>query len=161
MPELKRVLFEEYGGFADKRIKRLENGRVFLIDDRENGALGADNKPLSWFCSMYVEVVDDDHCRLILHNWPTSDRLERWSADHRVNTDGAFAMNITRGSQALVSELAGLMRAIVAPGARYGVNFYKHSCPRVAASLDRLKNALDRAWIPGGSREPQPDTGLF
>jgi hypothetical protein len=54
---------------------------------------------------------------------------------------------VTRGSQLLLSELAQAIRAIVAAGApRYSVPSYKYVCPRTAASLERLKAALDRAW---------------
>ena len=31
---LKRKLFDEYGGFRDKRIKNLDQGERFIIDDR-------------------------------------------------------------------------------------------------------------------------------
>ena len=47
------------------------------------------------------------------------------------------------------------MKAIVAPGARYDTNYYKHSCPRVAKSLEELRTALDRAWTPGSKGSPK------
>ena len=51
MPTLKRVLFDTYDGFADKRVKKLENATTFIVDDRnEGGVIGADKEPLSWFC---------------------------------------------------------------------------------------------------------------
>lgn len=34
---LKQVLFDAYGGFADKRFKNLDKGRLFIIDDRGPG----------------------------------------------------------------------------------------------------------------------------
>ena len=32
--DLKQVLFNAYGGFADKRIKTLDKGALFIVDDR-------------------------------------------------------------------------------------------------------------------------------
>ena len=56
MNTLKKVLFEEYDGFADKRIKKLETGSTFIVDDRTDGDQGADKKLFGWFCSMFVDV---------------------------------------------------------------------------------------------------------
>lgn len=41
MSSLKQRLLEEYDGFADKRIKKLESGSLFIADDRGGGDHGA------------------------------------------------------------------------------------------------------------------------
>jgi len=46
---LKKALFEAYGGFADKRIKKLESGSIFVVDDRSDGDRGADGKLYGYF----------------------------------------------------------------------------------------------------------------
>lgn len=162
MPELKAVLFETYGGFADKRVKKLDNASTFLVDDRdEGGVIGADRKPLSWFCHIYADAVSDDELRVRLANVPTNAKVEKWGAKNGTTpTHGmqpSLQFTVHRGKQALLDELATLMRGIVAPGARYDTNYYMYSCPRVAKSLEKLKTALDKAWTPGSkSTRPKP-----
>lgn len=162
MPELKAVLFEAYGGFADKRVKKLANASTFLVDDRgEGGVIGADNKPLSWFCHIYADALSDDEVRVRLSNVPSNARVEKWAEKngatptHGMQPSLQFAVH--RGEQGLLDELAALMRGIVAPGARYDTNYFKYSCPRVANSLEKLRAVLDRAWSPGSkSTKPKP-----
>ncbi len=156
MAELKRVLFDAYGGFADKRVKRLENATTFCVDDRDPGVIGADKRPLSWFCEIYAEAPSDNELLVRLYNAPVSDRIDMWVEMHDVSRERGFEVTITRGTQELLAELAMLTRTIVAPGARYDVNFYKYSCPRVAASLEKLKAVLDTVWTPGSRSGPQP-----
>ncbi len=38
---LKQALFKEYDGFADKRHKKLDSSKLFMIDDRSPGDYGA------------------------------------------------------------------------------------------------------------------------
>ncbi len=58
---------------------------------------------------------------------------------------------VTPDSVELLNTLAAAFWAIVAPGAPwYDVKHYKHACPRVAASLERLAGVLAGAWSGGG-----------
>ena len=56
MKSLKQVLFEKYGGFADKRIKSLNKSNIFIADDRTPGDVGADHKLLSYFCTIFINT---------------------------------------------------------------------------------------------------------
>lgn len=164
MATLKRVLFDTYDGFADKRVKKLENATTFIVDDRGvGGVIGADKKPLSWFCHIYADALSDDELLVRLWNMPSSKKIDKWLEKNeakRKNVQGVGIM-INRGKQGLLTELSLMMRAIVAPGARYEVNYFKYSCPRVAKSLDKLKAALDVAWTPGSKGGAKAGPPLF
>ena len=154
MSELKRVLFNAYNGFADKRITRLESGTVFLVDDRDPGVIGADRTPLSWFCPMHVTVTRAEELTVRLGNAPLNDKIVRWAEKNGAKLETSIKpileFKVERGQQVLLIELATLMRAIVARGApRYEFKHYKYSCPRVAGSLEKLKTILDEAWARG------------
>lgn len=165
MPQLKKVLFNEFDGFADKRIKKLTSGSVFQIDDRGPGDIGADGKPLSWFCQIFANAISDDALEVTLVNAPTSDAVEKWAATNAATIDAQIYTRLTfvvnRHEQETVTALAKRLRAIVAPGApRYEVKGYKYACPRAATSLEKLKAALDVAW-PAGSQPTEKGRSLF
>jgi hypothetical protein len=130
VPELKAVLFEAYRGFADKRVKNLDKASTFLVDDRDPGVIGADKKPLSWFCQIYAHAVEDDE----------------------------LLVRLTNRKQGRLDELAALTKVIVAPRApHYEWKHYKYACPRAARSLEKLRKFLDKAWPPGSkSTKPKP-----
>lgn len=149
--QLKLALLQAYSSFSDKRIKRLERGHLFIVDDRVDGDIGADGKLLSYFCEIYADVISDDELIVRLHGVPVSPPIEEW-ADKcgAVLEGGRMTLTLQRGQQALLSGLATRVRAIVASGApRYQVKSYKYVCPRVAKSLDRLETVLDGPWRPG------------
>jgi hypothetical protein len=152
---VKETLFAEYGGFADKRIKNIDKGKRFVADDRHYSDFGADKDLLSYFCAIFVDVVSDNEVQVTLtRNVPVGPAVTAWIAQNEatynigtsyLTTSLKFTVRI--GEQAILSELANSIRAIVAPGApRYAVSSYKYVCPRTASSLDRLREALDRAW---------------
>ena len=162
MSELKRVLFHAYNGFADKRITKLESGTVFQVDDRDPGVIGADRTPLSWFCPMHVTVTRAEELTVRLGNVPLNDKIVRWAdkngAKLETRIKPILEFKVERGNQVLLTELAALMRAIVARGApRYELKHYKYSCPRVAGSIEKLKTILDEAWT-RGKRPVAPQT---
>jgi hypothetical protein len=94
--ELKRVLYETFGGFADKRIRKLERGDTFIIDDRQPHELdgysngngngnghsngngnghanghsngnGNGHSAARNFCRMFARVQGENHLVLSLH----------------------------------------------------------------------------------------------
>lgn len=161
MPELKAVLFEAYHGFADKRVKNVDKASTFLVDDRDPGVIGADKKPLSWFCQIYAHAIADDQMVVRLTNAPLNDKIERWAEKNggtiKHEIMPVLDVPIPRGKQARLDELAALMKAIVAPGApRYEWKHYKYACPRAAKSLEKLKKVLDAAWMPGSKSKQTP-----
>lgn len=150
--QLKRRLYDEYGGFADKRIKKLEKGSQFIVDDRTDSDIGADKKLLSYFCSMYLVVEGDNAATLRLHNnVPMGPSVEKWGKKNGVElNERVLTVKITPKNYGILKSLAEAIEAITAPGApRYSVPSYKYVCPRTAASLRRLHSALDQAWSGG------------
>lgn len=145
---LKQVFLGEYGHFADKRIKNLDKGSVFIIDDRGPSDVGADRQLFSWFCLMFAEVADQDTVRVMLSgDVPQGVRVAEWLAENSVeNRKLGFDFAVRRGSQEKLAQLAKAFESIVQPGARYPVPSYKYVCPRVASALVRLQRILERAW---------------
>jgi hypothetical protein len=149
---LKSVLFDEYGGFADRRIRNFQKGHIFIVDDRASRDIGANRELYSYFCPIYADVITDDMVEVRLSgNVPGGPSVTNWIARHNPSSRSPFLeFRVARGKQKMLGDLASGMRAIVRRGApRYDVASYKHVCPRTAASLDRLERVLDRAWKTG------------
>lgn len=145
---LKQVLFDAYGGFADKRVNNLEKGRLFIIDDRGPGDEDATGKLFLWFCQTFAEVIDQDAVKVTMRGGvPDGPLVTKWFAENGAeNTNFGREFIVRRGDEGGLADLASAFRAIVRPGARYPVKSYKFVCPRVAAALDRLREVLARAW---------------
>lgn len=147
---LKKHLFTEYGGFADKRVKKLEKGNLFIIDDRDpRRDVGADKKLYPWFCLMFAEVLSGRE--VVVRMWgnvPSSSSVQKWvDSGHAGRTDAPAGLQISvpLGQEDKLRTLAGLIDDIVKPGARYSEKSYKYVCPRTASSLRRLADTLQRA----------------
>jgi len=156
MLPLTRTLLDEYKHFSDKRLK---DGNHFVVDDRQDKDFGADRQLYPWFCQMFAHVVADDEATLRLNGHPRSPAIEAWVAKNGAR-DVHLEITLRPGEQGVLLELARLMRAIVAPGARYDEPSNKYVCPRVAESLERLKGTLDRVWTADFTPQPRP-TSLF
>jgi len=153
MSALKKILFDEYGGFADKRIKDIDKGNKFIVDDRDDSDIGANGKLLSYFCMIFVEVLSNEKVFVELYgNIPIGKTVKNWLAkkEYEIKTlpmHSILSIEINQGDQGILKELAESIESIVAPGApRYNVKSYKYVCPRTAKSLDRLRKILDKAW---------------
>lgn len=150
--QLKQYLFEEYGGFADRRIKRLEKGYSFIVDDRNEEDVGANGQLYSYFCMIFAKVRAGDQVGLTLHgNVPLSPAIHTWiKTTGAAYSESAFGkslgLQVKVGEQNRLIELAKHVRAVVAPGARYDVASYKYVCPRTAQALERLAGLLNKAW---------------
>jgi hypothetical protein len=145
---LKKKLYEEYKGFTDKRIKKLDKSDIFTVDDRHQGDFGADRKLFYWFCEVYARVIDDYSIEVeLIGGVPTSPEISNlltsWNA--RVN-DSHVTFIVDEKSVSRLDALATALKNVVAPGRRYSTNWYKHVCPRTAESLLRLKSILDAYW---------------
>ena len=153
MSHLKQVLLETYGSFADERIKKIESGRTFIADDRSPGDYGADKDLLSYFCMVFVTVLNEELVKIGLYrNVPVSEDVKRWVSKVGGDFNPGTGMNqsleseVKRGQQERLLELAQSLDAIVVPGApRYTVPSYKYVCPRTGNALRRLNRALGRA----------------
>ena len=148
---MKKVLFDEYGGFSDKRIKNLERGSVFIVDDRTSSDEAADGKLFSWFCLIFADVKSETKLVVTLRGEvPESSGVSAWVAANKgalkASFDGDLTFTIVPGQEAKLAELANAIAAIVAPGRRYSVPAYKYVCPRTANSLKLLSKTLALAW---------------
>lgn len=153
MSRLKRTLFDEYNGFADKRIKRLDRGSTFIVDDRAESDVGADRHLLSYFCMIFAEVLSATEVKVSLcGNVPIGEGVRRWISSHAcemhaVGVQQSLSFMVAEGRQDSLGELANAIETVVAPSApRYEVKSYKYVCPRTARSLRRLERTLDTAW---------------
>jgi D-ribose pyranose/furanose isomerase RbsD len=148
--ELKRILFGTYEGFADKRLKNLDKGNYFIVDDRRDADYDARGDLFLWFCQIGL-TVDDDHDKVTLTlrgGVPDSAKVAAWLEKMGAKkTAFATEVEIAKGNEDDLMELASAFRAIVRPGARYDVKAYKYVCPRAAAALTRLRDTLHEAWV--------------
>jgi hypothetical protein len=145
---LKRKLFDSYGGFSDKRIKNLEKGEHFIIDDRSDRDFGADRALYSYFCSMIAVVLENDKVKVVLSgNVPVSQEVYEWGVKYRADIGmRRLSFIIDLGNESILDELADRINAIVAPGRQYDTPNYKYVCPRTANSLRRLTKVLTEYW---------------
>jgi hypothetical protein len=145
---LKQAFLEAYGHFADRRIKNIDSGSGFIVDDRGPGDFGADRQLYLWFCQILAEVVDQDTVLVKMGgDVPEGAPVATWFAAHNAGkTHFGVQFIIGRGGETELTDLARAFRSIVAPGKRYPVPSYKYVCPRVAAALDQLQGVLPRAW---------------
>lgn len=155
---LKQILFDEYGGFSDRRIKRLSKGKTFIVDDRNEEDFGAGGRLFSTFCMIFADVTVPDPLRgeevsaTLCGNVPDSASVRTW-ADRNGATfttttlQSSLRFKVTKGEQAKLRSLADAVRGIVSRSApRYSVPSYKYVCPRTASSLERLARVLEKAW---------------
>jgi len=149
--KLKKILFDEFNGFSDKRIKHLSSGSIFIIDDRNDGDFGANKTLYSYFCSIFAEVISENQINMRLSgNVPKSPKVKQWikkyDTTYKEDIFNSLTFEISPNNFHIIGELAGYFRQIVKPGARYNTPNYKYVCPRTADSLEKLKKALDKIW---------------
>lgn len=144
--ELKQVLFDAYDGFADKRLKRIENDAPFIVDDRTEGDQDARGRLFLWFCQLFVDVVSEEEVYLTFYGGtPTGPEVESWLNAHQleVNKPGV-TVSISPQNVDGLSDLATSFEKILTR--RYDTRAYKYVVPRTAQSLRRLQNVLIKAW---------------
>jgi len=151
MSALKQVLFDEYGGFADKRYKKLESCNTFAIDGRTSADHASDGGLYGWFCAMFVDTSKEPIIQVRLaKNVPDGPEVSAWIKRYQaslVNTpDNILEFSVAPGEQNRLVELATAVEAIVKPGRRYKVAAYKYLCPRVGKCLRRLASVLSAQW---------------
>ncbi len=151
---LKQALLNEYGHFADKRIKDIDRGSRFIADDRINGGIASDGGLYGWFCSVIVDVTEADKVHVTLQGQiPDGTAVRLWMQRYDLGITKHFGRNtltfdVGEGDASKLSELAQAFRSIVAKGNSYDVPAYKYSCPRTADALDRLHRALESHFKP-------------
>jgi hypothetical protein len=145
---LKQHLFDEYSGFADKRIKNLDKADTFIVDDRGDTDNASDGSLYSYFCMIFAKVVSPDTVEVqLIGNIPMGPAVSAWIDQHRPELrDGmqaSMSFRTSIGEEGKLDDLGAAIRSIVRPGGpRYKVASYKYVCPRTADSLDRLARTL-------------------
>lgn len=143
--ELKQALLAEYGHFADQRIKRLDKGHLFIVDDRSPGDYGANRQLFSYFCLIWADVIGPDEVEVTLRgNVPAGASVSQWRKANGIKGTEAIVFRVTPNSLEKLTTLAAAFKAIVAGS--YSVKSYKFTCPRTAKSLVRLHKALAKHW---------------
>jgi hypothetical protein len=141
--KLKERLFEEFGGFADKRIKRLKKSDYFTCD--EGAPTDASGKLFLWYCTIGVRVISGDLVHVELGEaMPKNDAVNSWWEANAINGKYRKVIPIAKGEEHKLSELSGLIRAITK--VPYKVKAYKYECPRVADKLSHVEKLLKKAF---------------
>ena len=143
---LKQSLFDAYGGFADKRIKRLESGSLFHVDGRSAADYDARKQLFLWFCTVTATVHSGEE--IVVHVGsaiPKNAAVEQWLAANQVPGQyDRMGIVIKKGEQAKLIELADLVAKVIKKP--YTVKAYKYVAPNTASALTHLKKVLDKAW---------------
>lgn len=143
---LKQSLVDAYGGFADKRIKKLESGSLFHVDGRSAGDYDARKQLYLWFCTVTVTVKSGEEVVVQVGSAiPKNAAVEHWLAANQVPGEyDRMGIVIKKGEQAKLLELAEHVASVIKK--RYTVKAYKYVAPNTAAALMHLKKVLDKAW---------------
>src|SRR5438270_12046772 len=81
---LKEALLKEYGSFADKRIKSLDKGSQFMVDDRAPNDFDSRGHLYNWFCMIFAEVQLDGSLEIVLTgSVPDGESVREWIAKNR------------------------------------------------------------------------------
>lgn len=148
--ELKGLLVDAYGGFADKRYKKVENDATFIVDDRGRGDYDARGLLFLWFCQMFAFVDEADSVQLRLINGvPQSDAVSQWYAEHGADEQTSSSLytveiDVTPDNIDDLPDLASRFAAIIKR--RYDERAYKYVVPRTCDSLMRFHGVLSKAW---------------
>jgi len=142
MNKIKRYLFNQYGGFGDKRIKDINKDYPFKIDDQTEH----DNH--DQFCGVFVRVIDDTNFELDLtNNAPPSPRIKALveSKGGKVQAESGYSsinVKLTLEDHDFIEQLSDEIGNLVSPGRKYGDPNWKWLCPRTAVSLRRFADVL-------------------
>lgn len=152
--ELKKLLFAEYDGFANKTWKNLEKYSRFIADGRGDADYDARKQLFLWFCAIYIDVKAHDRVEVTLSGGiPKSPAVTQWRTGLTVNVVNPplgterWIFEVTPENVGKLLALAAAMRSITSRGApRYAEKAYKYVVPRTATSLERLHGVLHGHW---------------
>ena len=144
---LKQALLDEYKRFSDGRIKQIDRGRIFIVDDREFGGYGSNRELFGWFCTIFTEVIDPETVKVTLsRSIPEGRSIDNWVERYQADRSQGISFVVTSTDLAKLLELADAFLEITRPGVRYPIAAYKYVCPRVASALNRLHKVLVSHW---------------
>lgn len=142
--QLKKHLFNNYGGFSDKRIKDLKKSSRFKIDDF--GQQDTSER----FCHIFVDVIDNttNFVLCLANNAPISPEIEELISSNGGELTQAIRNHIyiqlTPRDHEFVKLFASEIRKLVSPDREYEDSNWKWLCPRTAESLRRFAKVLER-----------------
>ncbi len=141
MYQFKKYLFDEYGGFGDKRVKDITKDCPFKIDDQSK-----DDKP-EHFCGIFISVVEGTIFELHLtNNAPFNSKLKKMiesKGGEVCHGDyNSIRVKLNSKDHDFVLKLSDEIKGLVAPGKRYSNPNWKWSCPRTANSLKHFSKVL-------------------
>lgn len=147
--EITAALFQEYDGFSDSRIKKLESGDTFCVDDRDSSDQNAQKKLFHWFCSIFATVGNSVEV-MLTGGVPVNSKIEDWAIQNKFSLSKpdvigqrTLKIDVNESSYGKLFELADLIDDITKSGARYDTPAFKYVCPRTANSLRRLATVLN------------------
>ncbi|MDE2464987.1 MAG: hypothetical protein KGO02_14895 [Alphaproteobacteria bacterium] len=153
---LKQALLDEYGHFADRRLKNIDKGSRFIIDDRDGGgpSFGADGTPYGWFCEMFADVETAQPLKVTIKGpLPTGDAVIAWMkangsnfVEDRYSFRDSRIFVVTPTDKDKLLSLAKALESLIANSGQKRERSDYFVCPRIAASLRRLHQLLDRQW---------------
>ena len=122
MSHIKRVFFDTFGGFADKRIKNLVKGKTFVVDGRSKSNLDSTGRPFATFCIILADVLSDTEVEVRLSgNIPVGKQVKAWLTTNglkiRDQLTKSLTIKVSPGKQSMLDGLADAMMSIVATGA--------------------------------------------
>lgn len=127
--ELNKHLYQRYGGFADKRYRRIEFGRAIAVDQHRGGHLNQ-----SIHCMIFVHVFDNNEIELIFAgNRPTDANVQRVERP-------LLRTKVTAVTPAALRQLGAAYRRIKVPADTKSWHFAKKE---VAEDLERLAGILE------------------
>lgn len=143
---VKQTFIDAYGGFADRRIKKLESGSFFHVDGRSSGDYDARKQLFLWFCTVTARVKSGEEVIVNVGSAiPKNAAVEKWLLENQVLSEYNLpAIVIKKGEQGKLVELAGLVASVIKKP--YPVKAYKYVAPNTASALNHLKTVLDKAW---------------
>ena len=116
---LKQAFLDEYGSFSDKRIKNVDRGSAFMVDDRADGGVASDGSVYGWFCEVFVNVIDQDRVLVTLRGQiPKGVAVDAWMEKYDVMIGRPFfhdelKFDVGRADVAKLTQLATALRLIV------------------------------------------------
>jgi hypothetical protein len=146
--EIKKYLYNKYGGFADKRYTNITDGNNYIVDKRVDQP---NYNPTSADCLMFLYVLDNRKMRLSMSgNIPMTTIVKNYISEQSATISqkgNGIELTLTPENYSVLVDLARIIENIVAPGKRYSVPSYKYVCPEISVALHRLKDNLAYIWL--------------
>jgi hypothetical protein len=140
---LRDHLLDQYGGYADQRIKDRSLDRPIRVDDWSS------RDTYAYFCSIFVSVPDrtGDALVVTVHHAPYDDAVvslvQGLGGTVVLSEEGAtITLSLTTTESSTITSLSQAIRRLVGRGRHYKNPSWWWICRRTAESLNRLAASL-------------------